>query len=290
MPRTSPSNIGPYRLLNIVHTGQNCHIWQAFDDANQRLVGIKTLIDRFQNDRDQIQSLRWEYTVGHMVKDPRIIEVFAFGIDRGTAYLSMEWFSAPNLKNRVNAGVDKIGYQLPQIIEKAAESLGHFHQSGWVHRDIKPDNFLLTDEGDLKLIDFALARRQRAKIMRLISPRSRVQGTRSYMSPEQIRGEPPGISADIYSFGCLVHELISGKPPFTGVSSNDLLNKHLHSPPPPLEALNHNVQPEFAQLVRKLIAKDPAARPPTMEEFLGEFRMMRVFKIPPKPPKKKDEG
>jgi serine/threonine protein kinase len=287
VPRTSPSNIGSYRLLNIVHTGQNCHIWQAYDDAQQRIVGIKTLIDRFQSDRQQINLLRWEYIVGHTVKDPRVVEVYTFDIDRGTAYLSMEWFSAPNLKNRINAGVEKFAYQLAEIIEKAADALGHFHQAGWVHRDVKPDNFLVTDELELKLIDFALARRRRKKILRAISPRSRVQGTRSYMSPEQIRGEPPEIHADIYSFGCMLHELLTGRPPFTGVSSNDLLNKHLRSPPPPLEALNQNVTPEFAQLVRKLIAKDPAARPQSMEDFLGDFRAVRMFKVPPRAPKAK---
>jgi serine/threonine protein kinase len=284
VPRTSPSNIGPYRLLNIVHTGQNCHIWQAYDDEKQRMVGIKTLLDRFQADRQQVNLLRWEYIVGHTVRDSRIIEVYTFDIDRGMAYLSMEWFSAPNLKNRINDGVEKIAHQLPEIIEKTADALGHFHQAGWVHRDIKPDNFLITADLEMKLIDFALARRQRTKILRMISPRSKVQGTRSYMSPEQIRGEPPEIPADIYSYGCMLHELVAGKPPFTGVSSNDLLNKHLHNSPPPLEALNQNVTPEFAQLVRKSIAKNPADRPPTMEDFLTEFRMLRIFKIPPKPP------
>ncbi|MBN2578126.1 MAG: serine/threonine protein kinase [Pirellulales bacterium] len=287
MPRTSPSYIGSYRLLNIVHTGQNCHIWQAYDDQQQRIVGIKTLLDRFQKDREQINLLRWEYIVGHMVRDPRIIEVYSFDIDRGTAYVSMEWFSAPNLKNWINEGVEKLAYRLPTIIEKAADALGHFHQAGWVHRDVKPDNFLVTEELELKLIDFALARRRRKKILRLITPRMKVQGTRSYMSPEQIRGEPPEIHADIYSFGCVMHELLAGRPPFTGVSSNDLLNKHLHSTPPSLEALNQNVTPEFAQLVRRLIAKNPADRPQSMGDFIGDFRATRMFKVPPKPPQEK---
>jgi eukaryotic-like serine/threonine-protein kinase len=290
VPRTSPSYIGSYRLLNIVHTGQNCHIWQAYDDERQRIVGIKTLLERFQDDREQINLLRWEYIVGHMVRDPRIIEVYTFDIDRGTAYVSMEWFSAPNLKNRINAGVETIAHQLPEIVVKAADALGHFHQAGWVHRDIKPDNFLITDDLDMKLIDFALARRQRKGVFRMITRRTKAQGTRSYMSPEQIRGEPPDIRADIYSFGCMLFEMVCGKPPFTGVSSNDLLNKHLRSPPPPLEALNQNVTPEFAQFVRKTIAKEPGARPQTMGDFIADFRTVRIFKIPPKPPEKKVNG
>jgi serine/threonine protein kinase len=282
--KATPSNIGPYRLLNIVHTGQNCHIWQAYDDVKHCIVGIKTLLDRFQQDREQIGLLRWEYTVGHTVRDPRIIEVYDFGIDRGTCYLSMEWLPSPNLKQRMNAGAEKIYYMYPSIIEEAAQSLGHFHRMGWVHRDIKPDNFIVTDEAKVKLIDFALARRRRSRILKIITPRSKVQGTRSYMSPEQIRGELPDIRSDIYSFGCLLFEMMAGKPPFTGTSSNDLLNKHLYSAPPSMEAANQNATPEFGVLVRKMMAKEPSKRPQTMEDFLGEFRMIRIFKIIPKVP------
>jgi serine/threonine protein kinase len=104
------------------------------------------------------------------------------------------------------------------------------------------------------------------------------------MAPEQIRGRAPDPRTDIYGFGCMLHEMLSGKPPFTGVNSNDLLMKHLRTLPPPLEAFNDNVSSEFAQLVRKCMAKNPSARPNTMEDFLGEFRMMRMFKIQPKPP------
>jgi serine/threonine protein kinase len=270
--------------LNIVHTGQNCHIWQAYDDVKQCIVGIKTLLDRFQNDREQISLLRWEYLVGHTVRDPRIIEVYDFGTDRGTTYLSMEWLPSPNLKQRMNAGAEKIYHLYPAIIDEAAAALDHFHNRGWVHRDIKPDNFLVTDEAKVKLIDFALARRRRPRIMKLISPRSKVQGTRSYMSPEQIRGQMPDIRSDVYSFGCMLYEMMADKPPFTGVSSDDLLNKHLHAAPPVMEAANQNASPEFAALVRKMMAKEISKRPQSMEEFRGEFRMLRMFKSMPKPP------
>jgi serine/threonine protein kinase len=288
--KATPSNIGPYRLLNVVHTGQNCHIWQAFDDVKQCIVGIKTLLDRFQQDREQIAMLRWEYTVGHTVRHPRIIEVYDFGIDRGTSYLSMEWLPAANLKQRMNAGAEKIYYVYPEIITEAAEALGHFHKMGWVHRDIKPDNFLVADIDDanrklqVKLIDFALARRRRLKLLKLFAPRGKVQGTRSYMAPEQIRGELPDVRSDIYSFGCMLFEMLAGKPPFTGVSSNDLLSKHLYAAAPPMEASNANVTPEMCQIIRKMMAKEPAKRPQSMEDFLGEFRMFRVFKIIPRPP------
>jgi eukaryotic-like serine/threonine-protein kinase len=258
-------------------------MWQAFDDANQRMVGIKTVLEQFVKDREQIRFLRWEYAVGRTLKHPLLIELIACDSDRGVPYLAMEWFSAPNLKQRINAGIEKLAYLLPKVVDQSAEALGYFNKMGWVHRDVKPDNFLVSDNGEVKLIDFALACKQRKGIMKMFAMRSKVQGTRSYMSPEQIRGEALDVRADVYSFGCMMHELFGGKPPFTGVNSNDLLMKHLRAPPPPLEAANSNVTSDFAQLVRKCMAKNPAARPNTMVDFLNEFRMMRLFKNPQKP-------
>jgi eukaryotic-like serine/threonine-protein kinase len=282
--KATPGYLGPYRLLNVVHTGQNCCIWQAYDDANGRIVGIKTLLDKFINDREQIRLLRWEYAVGRTMKHPLIIEIFLLDIDRGTPYLVSEWFSAPNLKQRMNAGIEKIAHLLPKVVERSAEALAYMHKMGWIHRDVKPDNFLVGDAAEVKLIDFALSQKQKKGLMKFFAGRSKVQGTRSYMAPEQIRGTAQDFRTDIYSFGCVLHEVLSGKPPFTGVNSNDLLMKHLRSTPPPLEAHNSNVTPEFAQLVRKCMAKNPSARPSTMDDFLGEFRMIRMFKIQPKPP------
>jgi serine/threonine protein kinase len=286
--KATPGYLGPYRLLNVVHTGQNCHIWQAYDDANDRMVGVKTLLDKYVKDREQVRFLRWEYAVGRTLKHPQIIEMFSLGVDRGIPYLVVEWFSAPNLKQRLNAGIEKIAYMLPKVVESSAEALGYLHKMGWVHRDVKPDNFLVGDEGEIKLIDFALARKQKSRFMKFFSGGNKVQGTRSYMAPEQIRGKAQDLRSDVYSFGCVLHELLAGRPPFTGINSNDLLMKHLRAPPPPLEAFNSNVTPEFAQLVRKCMSKNPAARPNTMEDFLGEFRMMRLFKIQPRPPEIKN--
>lgn len=284
MSSEAPGYLGPYRLLNVVHTGQTSQIWQAYHDGKQRRFGVKTLLKKFNRDREHMRFLRWEYAVGQKLVHERIVEICELGNDRGTPYLAMEWFPAPNMKNRIQHKTDKTTYLIPKIIEQAAEGLSYFNQQGWVHRDVKPDNFLVTDDGDVKLIDFALARRGSTGLTRLLGPKGRVQGTRSYMAPEQIRGAPVDQRADVYSFGCTVYELISGKPPYTGVSADELLMKHLRAPPPSLEAAARNVNPGFAELVRRSLAKDPAARPPSVNDFLVEFRMNRVFKTAPRPP------
>ena len=284
MASEAPGYLGPFRLLNVVHTGQTSQIWQAYHDGKHQRFGVKTLLQKFLRDREHLRYLRWEYSVGQKTLHDRIVRISEFGFDRGTPYLAMEWFPAPNMKHWIQHQSDTITHLVPKIIEQAAEGLSHFNGLGWVHCDVKPDNFLVTDDGDVKLIDFALARRASRGLSRLLGPKARVQGTRSYMAPEQIRGARLDQRADVYGFGCTVYELLSGKPPYTGVSADELLTKHLRAPPPSLEAVAKNVAPEFAQLVRRSLAKDPAARPQSINDFLVEFRMNRVFKTTPRPP------
>ena len=281
MAKTVPGYIGPYRLLNVVHTGHASLIWQASDDAQQRIVGIKTLLEKDRKDREQVRLLEWEYKVGQKIKHPRIIEIYACQWDLYQPYFAMEWFSSPNMKQRLLQGVDKIAPLMPKIIDQAAQALSHIHRLGWIHRDIKPDNFLVTDDGEVKLIDFALAKRRRWGPAKWFAPKAKAQGTKSYISPEQIRGSSVDERADLYSFACSIHEAIAGKPPFTGVSVNDLLTKHLKSQPPSLEAMSSNVTAEFAQLIRRCLAKNRDARPKSVDDFLLEFRRMRLFRSNP---------
>jgi len=280
----APGFIGPYRLLNAIHTGHTVQIWQAYHDGKHERFVIKTPLERFRRSREAIAELRWEDSVGRKFRHKRIIEIHEFGIDRGTPFLAMEWFAAPNMKQRILQGIEPILHWVPQIIEQAAEGLGYLHRLGWVHRDVKPTNFMVSDQGEVKLIDFALTRKARRGLSKLLPSRTKVQGTRSYIAPEQIRGAAPDVRSDIYSFGCTVYELLAGKPPFTGVSADELLSKHLKAAPPTLEAVNKNITPEFAQLIRRSMAKDPAARPQMLDDFVLELRMNRVFKRTPRPP------
>ncbi len=281
MASASPGYIGPYRLLNVVHTGQASQIWQAYHDGERKIFGIKTLLKKYARDREQVAYLRWEQAIGQKIAHDRIIQIYEYGTDRTGPYLAMEWFAALNMKRQILQGIDTIGHLIPRIIDEAAEGLAYFNRLGWVHCDVKPDNFLVTDEGAVKLIDFALAKRSRSGLGRLFAMKSKVQGTRSYMAPEQIRGGAMDARTDVYAFACTLHELLSGKPPFTGMSANELLVKHIKTPPPSLEALNKNVAPEFAQLVRRALSKDPDKRPDSVDEF----RVNKVFKVDPRSPK-----
>jgi eukaryotic-like serine/threonine-protein kinase len=276
--------LGSYRLIKVIHTGQASQLWQAYDDGHQRMTAIKAILPKAATDSEQVGYLRQEFKVGVEIKHVRTIEVYKFDIDRGIPYLAMEWFPAPNLKKKIRTREDreKLFPSIPTIVEQAADGLGLMHSKGWVHRDIKPENFLVNETGQVKLIDFGLALRPTGWLAKLLPFKPKRQGTPSYMSPEQIRCTPIDQRADVYSFGCVLHELVAGAPPFTGSTQEELFGKHLKSAPPPLEAADGNVTNDFANLVRRCLSKDPAGRPASAQALLEEFRKMRMYRVFPR--------
>jgi serine/threonine protein kinase len=268
----------------VVNTGRTCQLWQAYHDGTSKFVAVKALLGEFKKNREYLGYLKWEYQVAGKIVDDRIIRILEFGVDCGVPYLAMEWFSAPNLKQWIRRGTEVTAPMAPKIILEASEAVAHFNSFGWVHRDIKPDNFLVKEDGSLKLIDFAIACRAKGPLARPFSRKSKVQGTRSYMSPEQIRGDAVDARADLYSLACTFFELLSGKPPFTGDTAKDLLSKHLNQSPPSLRAYNSNVTEDFSELLRRSMAKKPSDRPKSVEDFLQEVRKMRIYQRPAYPP------
>lgn len=273
--------LGPYRLLHLVYAGTTTQIWQGVHPGQHQYYALKTLLERYRRQREYVHYLRWEYRVGQSVSHERIIQIHEFQSNRGNPFVAMEWFPAPSMRARIQQGLAGIEPHLTKVILQATEALAVFNQQGWVHRDIKPDNFLVSDQGEVKLIDFALAHRAGGLLWRWFARPPKVQGTRSYMSPEQIRGRHLDQRSDLYSLACTFFHLVAGNPPFTGLTTNELLSKHLKTPPPPLEAVSRNVTPEFAELLRRAMAKDPKQRPESASEFLAELRRIPIFRNRP---------
>jgi serine/threonine protein kinase len=277
--------IGPFRLVSLVGTGRHCEVWEAVDDDRRLRVALKVLLPDFAKNREQVGLLRHEHAVGRGLDHPNVIHVYGVDTHRSMVYIVMELFAAQNAKQLLlQEGVEGIAYLVQPIAEQATAALGYLHLQGWIHRDVKPDNFLVNRKAELKLIDFALAERRKGLLGKFLPGRSKIQGTRSYMSPEQIRGQGVDERSDIYSLGCVLHELVSGKPPFTGQTTQDLLTKHLRQSPPPLEASGRDVTPAFAELVRHMLAKNPSKRPRNMEDIHRELRGLQVFSRIPAPP------
>ena len=156
------------------------------------------------------------------------------------------------------------------------------HEAGWIHRDVKPDNFLFSEEKGVKLIDFALCKPIKVSpLAKLLKFKSVPQGTPSYMSPEQILGAPLDGRSDIYSLGCSFFEMLASRPTFTGESMNDLLSKHISASTPMIRARNKFVTEEFSALLSQMMAKRPQDRPKSMRDLVMAMRSIRIFTKPP---------
>lgn len=281
MSTTGRIHIGAYRLVRQIRSGQSCQVWLAINTLNER-VALKVLKDEFRKNREETSQLRHEYTVGHDLEHPNVIRVIEFSVADRIPFLALEYCGAQNIKQVIQDGLDLFAPRVPETVRQCAQGLAYLNNQGWLHRDVKPDNFMI-DEGNTKLIDFSLAVKAKKGLSRLLGGRSKVQGTRSYMSPEQIRGEVLDVRSDVYSFGCTLFEMLTGRPPFTAESADELLIKHLKAAVPSLLVTANNITEEFADLVARCLAKNVQERPESLDDFLIEFDHMKVFMKPPVP-------
>lgn len=285
---TAQQFVGKYRLFHLIRGGKFFEIWAVRPPTETTVYAMKWLPKGSHYVREHISGLKHEFQVGSSLDHPGIIATYEYDNTSNGAYMLLELFKVPNLKQQIVLGPKKLQHRARDIIINCAAALAHMHERGWVHRDIKPDNYLVRDDNVVKLIDFNLALKPTGALGKLFGAKSPVQGTHSYMAPEQIRGQQVEPRADVYSFGCMVHELMSGKPPFTASSPNDLLQRHLSSKPQPLTVFDKNITPEFATYVQRMMAKDPKDRPASMKDVMMEFKTKKLFYNTPQPPSAAD--
>ncbi|MBC8870160.1 MAG: serine/threonine protein kinase [Planctomycetes bacterium] len=279
--------VGPYRLSRLIRVGTSCQVWEALKDGGDERYALKMLKPEKATDRGEIGDLRHEFEVGKDLRHPNIIRIYSLETQYQAPFLALELYSALNLKQVLREGPDAIAHVAERIIHQSTHGLHYMHEKGWIHCDVKPDNFLVNDDGDVKVIDFTISQRPKRNWLKFLGIKSKVKGTRTYMSPEQIRGETLDGRSDVYSFACVVFELLAGRPPFTGSSPNELLERHLKSSVPSAIVYNKNVSRDCADLLRRMMSKTRDIRPKSMWEVLQEFRNIQVFNRKPQPPKKK---
>lgn len=276
--------LGPYRLARLIRLGSTCQVWEAIRDKDNQRVALKVLRPEQRGNKEEIAFLKHEYEVAKELSHRNVIKLIDYVTNAETPFIVLELFSELNLKMAMRRGPEPIAYQLPSIVEQACEALYYLHSKGYVHCDIKPDNLLLSRQWEVKLIDFTIAKKIKTGLGRLFAGKTKVEGTRSYMSPEQIRGQSLDPRSDIYSMGCMLYELIVGRAPFTGNTPNELLSKHLSASIPSALVSNDNVSSEFNNILRKMLAKKLEDRPQTMWDVLKMIRSTPIFKKPPRIP------
>jgi eukaryotic-like serine/threonine-protein kinase len=249
---------GRYRLLEVLGTGGMATVYLAGDDVLGREVAVKVLNPQYAADPGFLA--RFEREARHVARlnHPRIVTVFDCGIDGETPYIVMELAAGRTLRQILDEGGPRPPGEAAGIAAAVCEALEAAHSAGLVHRDIKPANIMLSG-GQVKVLDFGIARGGNP------AGDTRTQailGTAAYLSPELASGGQAGPQADLYSLGCVLFEMLTGAPPFTGDSPVGIAYRHVHSDPGPPSARRPGVPAALDEITTRLLAKDPAARPP----------------------------
>ncbi|HYH65750.1 MAG TPA: serine/threonine-protein kinase, partial [Urbifossiella sp.] len=236
-------------------------------------------------DREARQELFNDAEVGVKMAHANVIRIHKVERSKERPFFVMEFFPSGSLRLRLQAKDTKfIKEHARKIFREAATGLAYMNAMGYVHRDVKPDNILVNSVGDTKIIDFALTTKMKqggglsGLINKLLGKKERLGGTKSYMSPEQILRQKLDGRSDLYSYGCSLFELTTGRKPFVGMTEQDLLTKHFTEKPSSPVNYNKDLTDEFGQLVLKMLAKKKEDRFAGFHEFLIALRKVKIFK------------
>src|ERR1700755_2486887 len=250
---------GRYELDGVVGRGGMAEVYRARDIRLDRIVAIKTV--RTDLAREQIfqARLRREAQAAASLNHPSIVAVYDTGEDMTSGvpvpYIVMEYVDGRTVRDLLQEGHRLLPERSLEIIDGVLRALDYSHQAGIVHRDIKPGNVMVTRNGDIKVMDFGIARAV-ADSQMTMTQTAQVIGTAQYLSPEQARGERVDARSDLYSTGCLLYELLTGVPPFTGDSPVAVAYQHVRENPKPPSQIDEAVTPAMDAIVLKSLAKN----------------------------------
>jgi serine/threonine-protein kinase len=246
-----------YHLLATIASGGMAVVYKAQDRLLNRVVAVKVLRPEYAQDPAFLASFRQEAQAAANLTHPNIVTIYDVGQDGERYYIVMEHVEGRDLKTIIQEEAPfSIGRALDIAIDVCA-GVGFAHRAGIVHCDVKPQNVLISPDGRVKVADFGIAR-----AFSTIVPREAetVWGTPHYFAPEQAAGEPPTPASDVYSIGIMLYEMLAGRLPFDGPDHATLALMHMRDEPTPLHRLNPQVSLQLEQIVRKVLAKEPAAR------------------------------
>lgn len=251
---------GPYELRALLGVGGMGEVYQAFDTVKGRMVALKLLRPELAADPSFQERFRRESRIAAQLHEPHVIPVHDFGEIDGVLYIDMRLVSGHNLKSVLAQQGPLHPLRAVAVIAQIAAALDAAHAGGLTHRDVKPENVLLTPEDFAYLVDFGIARS--GTDSGLTTAGSAI-GSCAYMAPERFTDGAVGPPTDVYSLACLLYELLTGAPPFPASDVAVLMNAHLSSPPPRPSVARPGISRAFDDVVTWGMAKDPAQRCPT---------------------------
>ncbi len=264
---------GRYALGESLGSGGMGEVYLTHDEVLERDVALKVLRSQYAGDEEFTERFRREARSAASLSHPHIVQVYDRGeTEDGTSYIAMEYVPGGTLKEHIERRGPFGARETAAVGAQIADALEAAHERGVIHRDIKPQNVLVTASGDLKVTDFGIARAASAVTS---SASNAIFGTAGYISPEQALGEPVGPASDLYSLGVILYEMLTGELPFTADNSIAVCMKHVTESLRPPKDLNPDIPEGMDALVVMLLAKDPAERYASAMDLLTDLERVR---------------
>jgi len=252
-----------YRILRRIGSGGMADVYCAEDTHLGRQVALKVLHRRFAQDQEFVERFRREASAAAGLQHPNVVAVFDRGRHDGTYYIAMEHLPGRTLKEIVTEQAPLPQERVVDMGLQVLQAAGFAHRHGVIHRDFKPHNVIVDDQGRAKVTDFGIARAGASEMTETGS----IMGTAQYLSPEQAQGHAVTATSDLYSIGVMLYEMLAGRLPFDGDSAVSIALKHLSEQPVPISQLRPDVHPALEAVVMAALAKDPARRWQSAEDF-----------------------
>ncbi|MDA8148471.1 MAG: Stk1 family PASTA domain-containing Ser/Thr kinase [Actinomycetota bacterium] len=258
-----------YELNHLIARGGMAEVYRAHDRLLDRPVALKVLFPELSVDRSFVERFRREAQAAANLSHPNIVPVFDWGEDSGTYFIVMEFVDGRPLSSVLKTAGPLSSERAADIASHVAAALGYAHRHGVIHRDVKPGNVLITDEGQVKVTDFGIARAVNTD--ESLTQTGAVMGTAAYFSPEQAEGMGVDSRSDIYSLGVVLFEMVCGRAPFLGDSPVAVASKHVRDIAPVPRDINPSVAPALEAIILKAMAKNPDHRYATADELRADL-------------------
>ena len=266
---------GRYELVRRLAQGGMAGVYLARDRQLDRYVALKMLHPQFADDPTFAERLRREAHAAAGLSHPNIVGVYDWGRQGDRYFIVMEYVSGHSLSALIAASGSLNPKAATTVAFEVAAALAFAHRAGIVHRDVKPQNVLLSTDGHVKVADFGIAQVIGAGASAGLTEAGMVVGTAAYLSPEQARGEPTDARSDLYSLGVVLYEMLAGRPPFQGDTPVAVAYQHVQDPPVPLSRLGVDVPGALEAATMRLLAKDPEQRYARAEDLREHLQMIR---------------
>jgi serine/threonine-protein kinase len=292
---TTDTVLAGYRILEPIGRGGMGVVYRAEEIALDRLVALKVLAPALIGQDEFRRRFLREMRIAASIEHPNILPIYRAGEDQNLLYLAMRYVDAQDLGEVLRRGGPLEVRRAVWIVDQVAQALDAAHQRGLVHRDVKPANILLTAPGTggrehAYLVDFGVARP--TTMDSSITSGDMIVGTLAYAAPEQLTGGPVDARTDVYALGCVLHECLTGRPPFTADTNQALILAHLQTPPPAVRSERPDLPPALDAVIAQALAKDPARRYRSCGELAAAARraVERGAPVPPPRPRQPVAG